>query len=761
MQDIVFYVVAKETDGMLRDYVNVHTPEESPVFTLGVSVCLRMRLFASLDDTTPFPIATFSGISSWQWSMGADFDRRGCKLVADADGIFVHTVTDTIKGETADYTEFVIPISNMNTEEIAAWLGNEKKKSGLTGELIGYDDEGHAVFGLQIDGFTLRNRVSGLNDPTALDQEIVTRPVAEQMIQTAVSASAATKQDKLTSTNAGTGISISSAGVISVSSLPQSSVSGLSETLASKQDNITAGYRMTLVNGSTVDQSRYFAIEPTITASANQTKTVVLSAGKAYEIHATATNAMVLLNWETPVGGSRTFGLEGHIEIFVAGTGNVQAGENVVLANALEPDAVNNCTVRFHDGLAIISVEDHVAGYIVTTAGGTASGSLYYGLATATNEYISVDASLNGQTLNLAGVTTRAGEKHVVGNGYAETIVSGGISCTSKTTFSNLSMQDVVVNGGTLTLGDANILSGSTVAVNSGALAIEKVAGDGGTIDLGGKNVYGNGSFGGVALQNGTLASGRLTATGGATVALAMTSGTSISFANSNRVDTISGTSAVVFASNGATLDMTGNTNATPINPGKGIVFAADGASVIYDHDSTGAALGSSGTATIAGGTFSQLANGGTIITDVLGGSGSYDGITLKSITSNTTINSYTGGNKVFRNCAFYNRISISSTNAAIQISLTIGGTITAKNFAGLAISLGSSSASRVVVTIEPNTTIDATSIATSYPNIIWTVATLIVGSGVTVVNNGTSVAVTAGTYSNVSLKKDGSIVAI
>ena len=518
---------------------------------------------------------------------------------------------------------------------------------------------------------------------------------------------------------------------------------------------------MTLVNGSTVDQSRYFAIEPTITASANQTKTVVLSAGKAYEIHATATNAMVLLNWETPVGGSRTFGLEGHIEIFVAGTGNVQAGENVVLANALEPDAVNNCTVRFHDGLAIISVEDHVAGYIVTTAGGTASGSLYYGLATATNEYISVDASLNGQTLNLAGVTTRAGEKHVVGNGYAETIVSGGISCTSKTTFSNLSMQDVVVNGGTLTLGDANILSGSTVAVNSGALAIEKVAGDGGTIDLGGKNVYGNGSFGGVALQNGTLASGRLTATGGATVALAMTSGTSISFANSNRVDTISGTSAVVFASNGATLDMTGNTNATPINPGKGIVFAADGASVIYDHDSTGAALGSSGTATIAGGTFSQLANGGTIITDVLGGSGSYDGITLKSITSNTTINSYTGGNKVFRNCAFYNRISISSTNAAIQISLTIGGTITAKNFAGLAISLGSSSASRVVVTIEPNTTIDATSIATSYPNIIWTVATLIVGSGVTVVNNGTSVAVTAGTYSNVSLKKDGSIVAI
>ena len=488
MQDIVFYAIANQTLGTVCDYVNEHRPK-APILTIGSAVCLRMRLFASDKGTAPYPIDSFSGIVSWQWSMDSVFDRRTpCKLVADEGGISVHTVTDTINGETTSFTEFVIPISNMETDELTAWLGEKDEKGGLHGELLGYDSRGKVAFVFLIKDFKIQNRMSGLYDPTAVDEGIVTRPVAEQMIQTAVSASAATKQDKLTSTNAGTGISISSSGVISVSSLPQSSVSGLSASLAAKQDSITAGYRMAIVSGSTVDQARYFAIEPTITASANQTKTVVLCAGKAYEIHVTATNAKVLLNREEPPS-VRTFGLEGHMEIFVANTGCVQTGANVVLINALEPDAVNNCTVRFHDGLAIISVEDHVAGYIVTVNVASGSGSLAYGLASATNEYISIDASLNGQTLDLAGVTTSAGEKHVVGNGYAETIITGGITCTSKTTFSNLSMLNTIVSSGTMTLGDVYIPSGSTVSASGGAIGIEKVSGNEGVIDFGGKRV--------------------------------------------------------------------------------------------------------------------------------------------------------------------------------------------------------------------------------------------------------------------------------
>ena len=468
MQDIVFYTVANETLGMVRDYANARKMP-APVLTLGVSVCLRMRLFSSLDTATPYPLAAFGGISDWQWRMDGDFDQATtCKLIADTNGISVHSVTDTVNGETTTFTEFVIPISNMNTQELCAWLGNEKKRSGLTGELVGYDSEEKAAFVLQIENFTVRNRVAGLGTPTAVQQETMTYAQTEHLIQAAVSSSAETKQDKLTSANAGTGISITEGGTISTADIPQSVVTGLDASLAAKQNNITAGYGMELIGGSTVGQKRYFQIESPVSSA------VTLQAGHAYRINATA--GQKTLNAETM--NSNEFGLDGHIELFVANTGYVHTGANVVLSQPLEPDAVNNCTVRFHDGLAIISVEDHVAGYIVVSATGSTSGTLPYGLSSASQAYVAFDASLNGQTFDLGGVATN-GEKHVVGNGYADTVVTGGLSCTSKTTFANLSMVDVSMLGGAMTLGDVYIPSGSTVGVSGGGIILEKAVGSG------------------------------------------------------------------------------------------------------------------------------------------------------------------------------------------------------------------------------------------------------------------------------------------
>ena len=282
-----------------------------------------------------------------------------------------------------------------------------------------------------------------------------------------------------TEMKAGPGIDISH-GTISTTGeagVPYVGGTGIYIHGATVEADLDPGYRME-INGSTIGQMRYMPVE-TVTGSS-----VTMQAGHAYKIY--ATSAAITLNTETIP--ANTFGLEGHLEIFVSGTGYVVTGSNVVLANALEPDAVNNCTVRFHDGYAIISVEDHVAGYIVTVNAASGAGSLAYGLSTATNEYISIDASLNGQTLDLAGATTYAGEKHVVGNGYTETIISGGINCTSKTTFSNLSMDGVVVSSGTLTLGDAYIPSGSTVAVSGGGLAVEKVTGENSLIELNNTN---------------------------------------------------------------------------------------------------------------------------------------------------------------------------------------------------------------------------------------------------------------------------------
>jgi len=488
MQDIVFYAAANETLGVVRDCTNM-LRADAPVLTIGVAVCLKMRLFSAVEVATPYPLSAFTGVANWQWSMDSDFNRNtASKLVADEDGISVHTVTDTVNGETRNFTEFVIPISNMNTQELSAWLGAEKTRSGLTGELVGYDSSENAAFVLQVENFTVRNRVAGLADPTALDQGTVTRTQVERMIQSAVSSSAATKQDKLNLANAGTGISVTSAGIISVSDVPQSAVAGLETSLAGKQNTLTAGYRTAIVNGSTVDQARYFAIESAITAPANQTTSVVLSAGRAYEIHAVAPNAKVLLNREEPVGGTHTFGLEGHAEIFVANTGYIQTGEHVVLSEPLKPDSVNNCTVRFHDNMAIISVEDHIAGYVVTFAAGSTAGTLPYALSSATQEYVAFDASLNGSSFDMAGAVTN-GEKHVVGNGYTDTILTGGVTCTSKTTFANLAMNGVVNSGGTMTLGDVYLPSGATVSVSGGRLAVEKIVGDGGVINLGGTNI--------------------------------------------------------------------------------------------------------------------------------------------------------------------------------------------------------------------------------------------------------------------------------
>ena len=243
----------------------------------------------------------------------------------------------------------------------------------------------------------------------------------------------------------------------------------------------TQGYGIEIKNGATISRAAYGTIETVDVSVASPSVTMV--PGHAYSVNATA--KAVTLN--VAPFNSNQFGIDdGHLEIFVANTGYVKTGANVELANALEPDSINYCTVRFVGGVAKIALEDNIGGYVVTINAASGEGSLYYGLATALQEYIAVDASLNGQTLDMGGAVT-SGEKHVVGNGYADTILTGGVSCTSKTTFANLTMSGVVNSGGTMTLGDVNVES---VSIAGGALAVEKVTGNGGVIDLGGTTAF-------------------------------------------------------------------------------------------------------------------------------------------------------------------------------------------------------------------------------------------------------------------------------
>ena len=211
MQDLIFYVAANETLGAVRDYANMRN-ESAPTLVLGVSVCLRMRLFTERNVATPYPIAAFSGIAAWNWSMDGDYDHTTtCKLTADAGSITVHSVTDSINGETMSFTEFVIPISTMNTEELTTWLGTAESKRGLTGELVGYDTDGNAVFVLQIENFTVRNRVTGIGEPTSQNQELVTLTEAQSMIQYAISGATFNVTNVMSATSAGYAVSAGSA----------------------------------------------------------------------------------------------------------------------------------------------------------------------------------------------------------------------------------------------------------------------------------------------------------------------------------------------------------------------------------------------------------------------------------------------------------------------------------------------------------------------------------------------------------------------
>ena len=171
MQNTIFYVAANETLAAVKDYANAKTITP-PTLARGVEVCLKMRLFANREGNTPYPVSAFANIAAWEWAMDNDFNNATAyKLVGDNGLITAATITETINEEEVQYTEITIPISQMNTEELATWLGIEESKSGLSGELVGFDAESKQVFILQVKNFTVRNRITSLGNPTPIVPE--------------------------------------------------------------------------------------------------------------------------------------------------------------------------------------------------------------------------------------------------------------------------------------------------------------------------------------------------------------------------------------------------------------------------------------------------------------------------------------------------------------------------------------------------------------------------------------------------------------
>ena len=186
MQNITFYVNAKETLGVCRDYANAKTVA-APTLVLGVGATLRMRLFAGADTTERYPLEMLDDIVAWQWNMDADFNgETAYKVVSPPGSILVLGTVETVDAIERSYTEVFIPLPEMHTAELTEWLGDAESKSGLHGELVGCDASGKTVFILQIRNFTIRNRITSLGNPTEIDPEFLTAEQVRALISSGV-----------------------------------------------------------------------------------------------------------------------------------------------------------------------------------------------------------------------------------------------------------------------------------------------------------------------------------------------------------------------------------------------------------------------------------------------------------------------------------------------------------------------------------------------------------------------------------------------
>ena len=240
-----------------------------------------------------------------------------------------------------------------------------------------------------------------------------------------------------------------------------------------------------------------------------ESPSTTVAAGLAYQIKALTGSHIITVD-TCPSGyvGRETF-----VRIFVGQTGNVIVQSPLQLATPLVANAINNCTISYRDGSAVLTVDDTVGGYIVEAASGTTAGTLYYGLMDSATEFVSIPGAFDGIPVDLGGAsvtTSGTAQKHVVGNGMSNTLISGNLNAgAGKLTLSNLSLADVGITGGTLTIPNGVVASG-TVTISSGASAIfnggaitsggtmfqssggiivvNTLNGSGGTIDLGGSS---------------------------------------------------------------------------------------------------------------------------------------------------------------------------------------------------------------------------------------------------------------------------------
>lgn len=205
---------------------------------------------------------------------------------------------------------------------------------------------------------------------------------------------------------------------------------------------------------------------------------VLVYPGLSYKVNAQNNNVKL----SVPSIPANKSGLDSYVELYVGGEGSVAVQRPLVLGSTITPYSTNQCTVKFRDGRAVLTIDEVSQDYVVTVTSGVEgdalSGSLYYGLVYSTANQIAFNSGLDGQEIELpASTIVSRSNFSILGNGPANTIITGSYWAHEKSiSYNDLTFSNVKIYIGdswnTYNTWDMNncIITGCTEATNNSIL---------------------------------------------------------------------------------------------------------------------------------------------------------------------------------------------------------------------------------------------------------------------------------------------------
>lgn len=156
------YVTLDTSAGLIRDASGTKTAP-APEFILGVGSQLQITFLEAAGRPDVVDLSTAAkNVTAWEFLVAQDFSSA-TPLLFVADQGKIHIEDNSL----------IIPISTNKTNEAVAWLNDSEIKSGLFGELNGYDNNGEPIFYCLLKNLSLRQRIAPGADPSVLPDTFI------------------------------------------------------------------------------------------------------------------------------------------------------------------------------------------------------------------------------------------------------------------------------------------------------------------------------------------------------------------------------------------------------------------------------------------------------------------------------------------------------------------------------------------------------------------------------------------------------------